>query len=156
MSSNADGSGHSPQELQALVQALQRRINTMDDRIQELEETVEELQAGPRQQDGKQQKVGQIVRAGLNVASGKPAVKLGVGQIVQATGVSRRYAYDLMDDLPTEYEWFLTPEEMEQYGSIQIDNWDDRRLGIDIDGVHSVGCPVNKFTTRRADRRGSE
>jgi 16S rRNA G527 N7-methylase RsmG len=58
-------------------------------------------------------------------------------------------AEDLVDDLPEEYHWILSPEELaqSQYGSIKRETSKaGKRIGIDIEGVHSAGCPVNRFT----------
>lgn len=136
---------------------LESTVDEVLNRLDELEAENERLQARIDSGGGKAAKVGQIVRYADNAKdSGSPAIKLTAKEIQGATGCSRRYAYDLMDDLPDEYDWFLTPQEMRQYGSIQIDNADERRLGIDFEGVHSTGCPVNKFTTSDGQEAGSE
>lgn len=128
------------------------------DRIDTLEAENERLRArlDGRSTHDKDGKVAAIVEAALNQANGDPAIKLDYSHIQAATGCSKRYAYDLMDRLPEEYDWFLTPQEMDQYGSIEIDNYDARRLGVDIEGVHSSGVPVNKFTTAGGSNGGAE
>jgi len=138
-------------DLHLSVDVLIDRLADAEERIDELEAETDRLRERAASSDGKADKVAQIVRAALNIRDDKPAVKLDAQNIQTATGCSRRYAYDLMDDLPDEYDWALTPDEMSQYGSLEIDNG-GRRLGVDIEGVHSRGCPVNKFTT--GDGRG--
>lgn len=135
---------------------LEEMVEELVGRVEAVEEENRRLRNRVGTADGKDEKVAKIVRFANNARGGEPAVKLTAKDIKGATGCSRRYAYDLMDDLPAEYDWFLTPQEMTQYGSIQLHNTDDRRLGIDFEGVHSAGCPVNKFTTSNGSMGGSE
>lgn len=133
------------------IQARKQLEATVEEclaRMQEVEDEVERLRSRLENADGKPQKVSEIVRQANRLRDGRPAVKLTYRDIVGATGCSERYAYDLMDRLPTEYDWFLTPDEMKQYGSLEIDNNNERRLGVDFEGVHSSGCPLNKFNNR--------
>lgn len=152
-------------ELIETVVGLDRRLNntqtlvyeTMKPQLDELADRVDELEAENQRlrerlddSGGKDAKVAAIVEFADNAREGAPAIKLTAKEIAGAAGISKRYAYDLMDGdtgLPAEYDWFLTPEEMQQYGGIQIDNSDERRLGIDFEGVHSAGVPLNKFNT---------
>lgn len=131
-------------------------MNGLAWKLRGIEQTHSRILSRLEDNDGKGSKVAEIVRFAANARSeGQPAIKLTAKDIKGATGCSRRYAYDLMDDLPTEYDWFLTPQEMKQYGSLEIDNSGERRLGVDFEGVHSSGVPLNKFTTRNG-REGEE
>lgn len=128
---------------------LEGTVDGLAERVDDLEAENERLRERIDSADGKKEKVAKIVRYADRARDGAPAVKLTAKEISGAAGVSRRYAYDLMDGdagLPAEYDWMLTPEQMQQYGSLEIDN-EERRLGIDFEGVHSSGCPLNKFTT---------
>jgi len=131
--------------LKPQVDDLQDRVDELEAENQRLRERLDEGGAG-----GKDEKVAAIVQYAHEARGSAPAVKLTAKEISGAAGVTRRYAYNLMDGedgLPAEYDWFLTPGEMQQYGSLQVDN-DERRLGIDFEGVHSAGCPLNKFITQ--------
>lgn len=130
-------------------------LDTLTDRVDALDAENQRLRDRLDETNGKAAKVRAIVQYADRVRNGDPAVKLTAKEIQGAADCSRRYAYDLMDDLPREYDWFLTPQEMAQYGSLEIDNGDERRLGVDFEGVHSAGCPLNKFTTRDG-REGGE
>jgi hypothetical protein len=134
------------------------RLAKVEQRVDELEEENERLRARLEQgnQSGKDQKIAAIVEYADQARGDDPAVKLNAKEIRGAAGCSKRYAYDLMDDLPEEYDWCLKPEEMEQYGSIEIDNFDDRRLGIDFEGVHSTGVPLNLFNNGNRGKGGTE
>lgn len=139
------------QDTQALVyERLKPTLDELEDRIGELEAENQRLRERLDDSNTKDAKVADIVEYADGARDGRPAVKLTAKEIAGAAGISKRYAYDLMDaetGLPAEYDWALTPAEMRQYGSIEIDNADERRLGIDFEGVHSAGVPLNKFNT---------
>lgn len=103
---------------------------------------------------GKEGKVAQIVQLAANRRTDEDIIKLSAKNIVDATGVSRRYAYDLMDpdidtSLPNQYDWVLAKDDLRQYGDVEMDLSSQAKcIGIDFNGTRSDGCPVNKFTTR--------
>ncbi|MDS0258586.1 hypothetical protein NDI56_04065 [Haloarcula sp. S1CR25-12] len=146
---DVDSDDADPTEMSAMDKASVAvdRINGLADRVDDLEKENERLRSRLEGSSsrGKDQKVADIVQFADNARGADPAIKLTAKDIKGATGCSTRYAYDLMDDLPEEYDWFLTPREMTQYGSLEVDNTDERRLGVDFEGVHSSGCPLNKF-----------
>ena len=123
-------------------------LDELRDRVGELEAENDRLKQKLSTASSKEDKLQRIVEFADNLRGNKPAVKLKAKDIQGAAGISRRYAYDLIEELPEEYDWCLTPAEMEQYGSIERDmQAQDKALGIDFEGVHSHGVPVNKFTT---------
>lgn len=134
---------------------LRQEFNDALDRIDDVEDENKRLRERLNDSGGKDAKVRAIVDYADNARNG-PAIKLTAKEIKGAAGCSRRYAYDLIDDLPEEYDWFLTPKEMSQYGSLEIDNHDEKRLGVDFEGVHSAGVDVNKFTTPDSEKGGEE
>lgn len=136
-----------------------RRLTKVENAIEELEAENDRLRERLDDGDagGKDQKVADIVEHAQNRRSGEAVVQLTAKEIKGATGCSRRYAYDLMDDenLPGEYGWILARDDIKQYGDLEIKKEDGaRRIGIDFEGVHSAGCPVNKFTTGPAGEEG--
>jgi hypothetical protein len=123
----------------------------------QLEDRIDQLEAMIDVDGGKQSKVAKIVEyANKKSDSQQAVVKVTPREIKGATGVSRRYAYDLADDLPEEYPWIVTNEEMEQsqYGNLEKEVG-DKCIGIDFEGVHGDRCPVNKFTTGTHSESGS-
>jgi hypothetical protein len=128
------------------------RFEELENTVQDLQEDVQRLEQRIEEAGGKEQKVAKIVEYADNRRGNEPVVVLTAKEIKGAAGISRRYAYDLMDHddgLPTEYDWILAKEGLKQYGSLEIDKDDDaRRIGIDFEGVHSAGVPLNKFTTQ--------
>jgi hypothetical protein len=154
-----DGEDADPTEMNAIEKASAAvdRINDLADRVDDLEDENQRLRSRLESSSsrGKDAKVADIVQFADNARGKDPAIKLTAKDIQGATGCSTRYAYDLMDDLPEEYDWFLTPQEMTQYGSLEVDNTDERRLGVDFEGVHSSGCPLNKFNNG-SSKEGSQ
>lgn len=152
------GEGADPTQMNAVdtAQAAIERVDDLLNRIEQLEAENDRLRSRVDGTDssGKDQKVQDIVSFANNTRGNDPAVKLTAKDIKGATGCSTRYAYDLMDDLPEEYDWMLSPQDMLQYGSLEIDNHDERRLGVDFEGVHSSGCPLNKFNNGNSGEGG--
>jgi hypothetical protein len=73
-------------------------------------------------------------------------------KIATVTSVSRRYAYDLVDDLPENHHWILTRSQARerQFGSVEIDDGKQTTaIVIDFEALHSDPESVNKFTTAR-------
>lgn len=63
------------------------------------------------------------------------------------TDVSRRYAYDLVDDMIDKLAWAHDPADVDRYGAVERGT-PQKGVLIDFEGVHGEACPVNKFTTR--------
>jgi len=73
------------------------------------------LKDGSSSKDGK---VRQIVAGAENNRTGdQAAVVMDAAKIVTVTGVSRRYAYDLIEDLPKQHHWILTRSEARERNS---------------------------------------
>ncbi|MDG5820668.1 hypothetical protein [Natronococcus sp. A-GB7] len=166
----------SAEDVKELVDSLRDRVNNFearldafsswlentDDRVSELEDENNELRARLDSlearmdvlEDGsssKNGKVRQIVAGAENNRTGEqPAVVMDAAKIVTVTGVSRRYAYDLIEDLPEQHYWILTRSEARerQFGSIEIDDGKQTKaIVIDFEALHSDPEAVNKFTT---------
>jgi hypothetical protein len=137
----------------------------LEDAAKDLQETLTMLESAVEKMTTdagrKKDKVRKILDFAQNKRSGQAVVKVTPQDVKGATGVSRRYAYQLThpeDGLPGEYPWCLEPEEMDQYGSLEIDrsDGDERVMGIDFEGVHKSPAPVNKFITRTSQEGGEE
>lgn len=136
-----------------IVEATTNAIDRFEDLEREnrrLREVVDSLQDIGQEKTTKEQKVAAIVvwakRQAQDETGDRVVVK--VRDIVGATGVSRRYAYDLIDDLPQEYEWILDRHDVTQYGDLELDkDGMERALVVDLERLHSEPEAVNKFTT---------
>lgn len=149
-------------DLAARLDAFSTWLENTDDRVAELEdenaelrkrlESVEaRLEAVEDTSPGKEGKVRAIVQQARNLREGdQQGVVMDPEQIVGATGVSKRYAYDLADEdgLPSEYHWILTREQarQEQYGSLEIDgSTAGKAIVVDFERLHSDQEALNKF-----------
>jgi len=133
------------------------KVDELIDEWHAREQRLAELERKMARAPDKEGKIADIVDHAKNLRDAQDVVKLSPRDIMAATGVSRRYAYDLIDDLPQEEEWFLTSTEVKesQWGSAEIDN-DKKCLGVDFEGVQSTGVPVNRFTTDPSETPASE
>lgn len=149
-------------DLGARLDAFSTWLENTDDRVAELEdenaelrkrlESVEaRLESVEDTSPGKEGKVRAIVQQAKNLREGdQQGVVMSPEQIVGATGVSKRYAYDLAskDGLPSEYHWILTRDQarQEQYGSLEIDgSTAGKAIVVDFERLHSDPESLNKF-----------
>lgn len=136
------------QELPDIVDAATEFKAAREDhagRIDTLEREVDHLDSTVAADGGeKEDKVAAIVRMAEN-RSGSGVVKMTASDVQDATGVSERYSYTLLDDLPEEFGWVLAKPQARQYGSVEIDDR-TRAIGIDFEGVHSPGVPLSMLS----------
>lgn len=102
-------------DIEARFDAFSNWLENTDDRVSALEDENTELRAQLNAlesridvlEDGSSSKAGKIrqIVAGAenNRTGGQSAVVMNAAKIVTVTGVSRRYAYDLIDDLPEKH-----------------------------------------------------
>lgn len=149
-------------DFEARLDAFSNWLENTDDRVSELEDENDELRARldalesrmdvlEDDSSSKDGKIRQIVAGAENNRTGdQSAIVMNAAKIVTVTGVSRRYAYDLIEDLPEQYHWILTRSEARerQFGSIEInDGKQTKAIVIDFEALHSDPEAVNKFTT---------
>jgi len=136
----------------------QNAADDLADRVDALEAENKRLRSRLDEDQSKEDKVGNLVEYASNKRNHDQAVvALSPQEIKGAYGCSRRYAYNLVDNLPEEYHWILSGEDLaeSQYGSIEREvSKAGKRIGIDIEGVHSAGCPVNHFITGNSSGGG--
>jgi hypothetical protein len=120
---------------------LRSRVDSLEDRVESAEDHVHS--------SGKQGKVRSILESANNRRKGgQDVVMLDYEDIRAATGVSKRYAFTLMDDLPEQYPFFADGDDVGQYGSAQINKTDgSRRLAVLCDVAHQHDGVVSKLIT---------
>lgn len=137
-----------------LADQLQEQQNA----ISRVESQLEAIQDLGREKTTKDEKITRLVNYAQNLSTdGESGRYVLEAQTIKGTaGVSRRYAYDLMDELPERYEWALDRSELSQYGDLEIDKDEQSRaLVIDLDALHTDDEAVNKFTTRTTSEGAS-
>ncbi len=132
-------------DLEEENEALRERVADLEDRVAVLE--------GQQRSEGKDARVAELVEFADNLRDDQRGAKLDIQDIMGATGVSRRYAYDLVEELPEEYGYVLDRTDVDQYGDLQIDD-DVRGLFVDVEAAHRAEDGVNQFTTRTAEGGG--
>lgn len=135
-------------DLKADNEDLRHRVDQLEERLDTTEDAVHT--------SGKQGKVRDLVRAAQNRRNGgEDVVMMDYKDIKAATGVSKRYAFDLMDDLPGQFACFEDGDDVGQYGSAEINKTEgSRRLAVLIEQVHDEDGLVNKFNTRFGSEGG--
>lgn len=130
--------------------AKQSRIKQLEARVESLENVVNA--------ESKSGKVQRIIDYAKNQAEdGQRAVVVTAKEIRGVTGVSRRYAYDIIDEWPDDYGFFVARKNLTQYGDLEREDREDRGRGLVVilDGsVHSNVVSVNQFTTRSRSEGG--
>lgn len=127
---------------------LENRLDALESNVGILEETG----------SSKEMKVRDIVGQAVNLADAdQPGAVLTARDIKGATGCTRRYAYDLIDDLPDEYHFLKDRKEVKQYGDLELD-WDAQARGlfVDLEQLHTDPEAVNKFTTENSGNGGED
>lgn len=133
-----------------MVDRAIERVERMDQRLDELDQVSDMLADVGEHKTTKEAKVAAIVTYADNTRRDEqPGVTVLPRVVKGVTEVSRRYAYDLVDDMIDEYEWAHDPAEVDRYGAVERDTVQKGVL-IDFEGVHGEPVPVNKFTTRSA------
>lgn len=133
-------------------------IEELSQRVTELEDLVGTLQKRvPKRSTD--EKLADLVEYAMKRRNGQPIVQLTPEEIQGIWGCSERYAYKLCnadEGLPAKKDWILTRQTMKkaQFGSAEIDNY-TKRIGIDFDGVQSIGCPLNRFNNEQSEKEVS-
>lgn len=143
-------------EADSLLQLIERNTK-LHDELEQLQSRVDSLETLVHAQ-GKRGKVAAIIKyAKQKGSSGDQGVMLSPKEIRGATGVSRRYAYQIIEDWPDEFGFFLRRKNISQYGDLELSTESDGpRLVVVFDGtVHSRVTSVNKFNTEIAVEGGS-
>lgn len=148
------------------IEELQDRIETLEAENEQLQERIEALGDIGTQKTSKEAKIASIITFAENSRKeDQNAVKVLPSDICGVANVSRRYAYELIDDMingdgqngavgPDGYSWAHNPDEISQYGSMEIDSKEVRKgVIIDFEGVHGESVSVNNFNT---ESRNSE
>lgn len=140
------------------LEELEARMDDHDCRYGELQAQLDGIQDLGRDKTTKDEKIAAIVQYAQNVATNLcgERVVLKARDVQGVAGVSRRNAYDLIDDLPDQHEFLLDRAEVTQYGELEIDqDGQDRALVVDLEQLHTDVAAVNKFTTASDELEGS-
>lgn len=131
--------------------ALHEENQELRDRLGEIETQLDAIQDLGREKSTKEEKIAAIVRYAQNTVTGDATtgrVAVTVKTLRGVAGISRRYAYTLIDELPDEYAWLHNRSTVSQYGDLELDrDSQDRALIVDLEALHTNDGDVSKFTT---------
>jgi hypothetical protein len=142
------------QSQQEQIEALQRQVTDNSQQLDRLGNIGEEPTT-------KEQKIVAVLQYAENIRNpNESKVVVKPKDIKGATGVSRRYAYDLVDEMHDSYEWATdnTRREARTTGLSGAES-DSPPCGvlIDFDEVaHATDGVVNKFTTRNTAEEAAD
>jgi len=130
------------------LESLEQSLHELEEENDDLRNRLDKLGDIGQEKTSKEQKVAAIVTYAENSrGNGDEAVTVLPKTIKGLVDVSRRYCYDIVDDMVETYDWAHDPAEISQYGSVEKDT-PQKGVCIDFEGVHGEPVPVNKFTTR--------
>jgi len=142
------------EELKPRLEALEAENEALRERVAAAESTVESVQSIGSEATSKEEKIAQVVAYADNQrAPDQNRLTVLPKTIKGATGVSRRYAYDLAADMIESYGWALDPRDQPRHVE-----QDQRQRGVivDFERLHSADGVVNKFTTGDRQNGGAE
>lgn len=140
------------------LEELLVRIEELEKENAELRERLDTLGDIGAEKTSKQAKIASIVLYADSLRDeGQSAVKVLPKNVCGVANVSRRYAYDLIDDMihgdgengtvgPDGFSWAHDPAEIDQYGSLEKKKT-QKGILIDFEGNHGDPLSVNKFNT---------
>lgn len=143
--------------LDADTEPVAERVEQFNDRLAELENSVAAISDLGREKSTKEAKVAAIVQYAVNQAADETtgAVALRPKDIQGVTGVTQRYAYNLVDDLPEQYEFFMDKSKVPQYGSLELDKDSQQKaMLVDLELLHEDEQALNKFNNETRSEGG--
>jgi len=159
LNSRLDGTTSVQDDHEDRIEALEKENDELREQVAELQATVDDLIELLDSSDGKEQKVRDIVHFAVRKRETEDIIVLTPDEVRGAANVSERYAYTLMneDQLPAERDWFIYGENIKQYGDLEIDKESQqKRLGVDFEGVQGNPVPLRKFKNGASGRGGEE
>lgn len=139
--------------------ALHEENQALRGRLAEIETQLDAIQDLGTEKTTKEEKIAAVVQYAQNTVSGDATtgrVALPVKQLKGVAGISRRYAYTLIDDLPDEYEWLHNRSTVSQYGDLEIDeDSQNSALIVDLERLHETDADVSKFITATSGKGAS-
>jgi len=130
-----------------------RRVDTYDERLEELEQQAAALGDIETAKTTKEQKLAAILRFAENKRGQQAKVAVTADEIQGCVGVSRWYAYDLIDDAAELVDGMRVREATDVQTSTGVEH-KNKALLIDCERVHEDGATVDSFTTRNGGEDG--
>lgn len=133
-------------ELPDAGRGLNDQLARYDERLRAVERRLDALGDVETSADTKTEKIAAVLSFALNKHSGQAKVAVSPQEIKGCTGVSRRYAYDLIETIGDEVKGTTVREARE----VKTGNGTEHKgkaLLVDCESVHVDRETVNEFTT---------
>lgn len=132
-------------EFPAAGHAFGQQVSEHEQRLEQLEARVDVV---TQQADAstKAEKIGAVLAFAQNKADASGKVAVTPSEVRGCTGVSRRYAYDLVDTIASDVDGVRLRDGQQ----VQTGSGSERKqkaLLVDCERVHELGEAVNQFTT---------
>lgn len=132
-------------ELPAAGRAFGRAVVARGERLSQLEAQVDVLQQST-DPSTKAEKVATVLAFAANKAAADGKVAVTPAEIRGCTGVSRRYAYDLVETIAADVDG-VRVRESKQVTTGSGTKHKQKALLVDCEAVHGLNEAVNSFTT---------
>ena len=136
----------SVEELPGAGREFRERLEEFEARLDAVERRLERLGDVGQEPTSKEEKFAAVLSFAENKRNGSAKVALSPQEIKGCTGVSRRYAYELIDEMGQGVDGVEVREERKG----QTGNGTEckgKALLVDCELVHHTGDGVNSFTT---------
>lgn len=135
------------------IQSVESENNDLRERVDTLESEIDAIRDIGSERTSKEEKVAQVVTYALNESqTGTGRVKIKPSNVVGLTGVSTRYAYDLVDEIADTYDWALDPQEVSRRPDQDAP---EKGVLIDCELVQRDPEALNKFNNGSDEQGGS-
>jgi hypothetical protein len=136
-------------ELPAAGRTFGEQLVARGERVSEIEGRLEMLKQS-RDPSTKAEKVATVLAFAANKADSDGKVAVTPFEIRGCTGVSRRYAYDLVETIAADVEG-VQVRESKQVSTANGTKHKQKALLVDCEQVHGLADGVNSFTTGEGD-----
>lgn len=133
--------------------SVRRQFNTQEERLSELEAQLDTLSNIGNESSTKAEKFVAVLNFALNKRSANDKVAITPNEIRGCTGVSRRYAYELIDAMANDLDG-VTMREAQRVRTSNGTKRKGKALLVDCEVVHGTNRCVNQFTTGNTDEGG--
>ena len=136
-------------ELPDAGRAFNREVGTHTERLDTLKQQLAALGDVGTAKTTKEQKLAAICAFAGNKRGSQSTVAVTAEEIQGCVGVSRRYAYDLIEEAAEELDGVRMREATDVRTSTGVEH-KKKALLVDCEAVHTDGAGVNQFTTETA------
>ncbi|MEF8825338.1 MAG: hypothetical protein V5A27_03210 [Halapricum sp.] len=133
-------------ELPDVGRALNDRLDAYDERLAAVEHRLAALGDVGTETSSKEEKIAAVLAFAMHKRNGRSRVTVSPTEIKGCTGVSRRYAYDLLEAIAAEVDGVRLRESRQ----VETGSGTERQgkaLLVDCERVHNDRAGVNQFTT---------